>query len=75
MCIKAEIAAGNDSPLEDKNLRMEHQVNMLKKGLGRISNENTRFNLIQEWIKSPAVPADKYDVFFERFKQNWETLS
>lgn len=75
LCIRAEIAAGKESLSEDKNLRMEYQVNMLQKGLGRITNENTRLSLIQEWIKSSAIPTDKYEMFFERFKQSWETLT
>lgn len=36
LCVDTEIMCGTDTPLEDKAIRMQQQLNQLQKGLGRL---------------------------------------
>ena len=54
LCIRAEILVDQDTPAEDKALRMEYQVSRLQQGFGQNSSSNgvSIQDLILEWIAS-----------------------
>lgn len=76
LCIKAEIAAGAESPEVDKHIRMEYQVSQLQQGLGSTSRTNaaSRDSLVKEWVSLDIVPDDLYQSYFERFFSQWSSL-
>lgn len=49
LCVDTEIMCGADTPLEDKAIRMQQQLNQLQKGLGRLpATQKERLEKIQE---------------------------
>ena len=71
LCIRAEILVDQDTPAEDKALRMEYQVSRLQQGFGQNSSPNgVRIqDLILEWISSGPVATDIYKPLLERFNR------
>ena len=69
LCIRAEILADQDTPAEDKALRMEYQVSRLQQGFGQNSSPSGIGikDLILEWVASGAVPTDIYQSLLARF--------
>ena len=69
LCIRAEILADQDTPAEDKALRMEYQVSRLQQGFGQNSSPNgvSIQDLVIEWIAAGAVANDIYEPLLERF--------
>lgn len=74
LCIRAEILADNSSPEDDKVLRMEYQVNLLQKGMGRINEEKSGAKIAKEWVKVGPVEKSVYQTLFERFYSSWSVL-
>jgi DNA repair protein SbcC/Rad50 len=49
LCVDTEIMCGAETPLEDKAIRMQQQLNQLQKGLGRLpATQKERLEKIQE---------------------------
>ena len=71
LCIRAEILVDQDTPAEDKALRMEYQVSRLQQGFGQNSSSNgvSIQDLILEWIASGPVATDIYKPLLERFNR------
>ena len=69
LCIRAEILADQETPPEDKALRMQYQVSRLQQGFGQNSSPNgvSIQDLIIEWIAAGAVANDIYEPLLERF--------
>ena len=69
LCIRAEILADQETPPEDKALRMQYQVSRLQQGFGQNSSPNgvSIQDLIIEWIAAGAVANDIYESLLERF--------
>jgi len=69
LCIRAEILADQETPLEDKALRMQYQVSRLQQGFGQNSSPNgvSIQDLVIEWIAAGAVANDIYEPLLERF--------
>ena len=71
LCIRAEILVDQDTPAEDRALRMEYQVSRLQQGFGQNSSPNgVRIqDLILEWISSGPVATDIYKPLLKRFNR------
>jgi len=71
LCIRAEILVDQDTPAEDRALRMEYQVSRLQQGFGQNSSPNgVRIqDLILEWISSGPVATDTYKPLLKRFNR------
>ena len=69
LCIRAEILADQDTPAEDKTLRMEYQVSRLQQGFGQNSSPNgvSIKDLILEWVASGPAPTEIYQPLLARF--------
>jgi hypothetical protein len=69
LCIRAEILADQETPPEDKALRMQYQVSRLQQGFGQNSSPNgvSIQDLVIEWIAAGAVANDIYEPLLERF--------
>jgi hypothetical protein len=69
LCVRTEILADKETPAEDKQLRMEYQVECLKQGLGQAANnaKDELNSLVFEWIKVPPVLDEPYVELVERF--------
>lgn len=68
LCIRAEILTGIESPPEDKERRMQYQLERLQGGLGRAArhNDETIEALTLEWVETGAVRAEVYNALLER---------
>ncbi len=77
LCVRAEILTDQDTPQEDKGLRMEYQVEMLQKGFGGGANVATgRPELAKEWCSVGPIESDtEYETLFKRFYANWKKLN
>ena len=71
LCIRAEILTDQDTPAEDKALRMEYQVSRLQQGFGQNSSANgvSIQDLTLKWIASGSVATDIYKPLLERFNR------
>ena len=69
LCIRAEILVDQETPPEDKALRMQYQVSRLQQGFGQNSSPNgvSIQDLVIEWIAAGAVANDIYEPLLERF--------
>ena len=69
LCIRAEILADQETPPEDKALRMQYQVSRLQQGFGQNSSPNgvSIQDLVIEWIAAGAIANDIYEPLLERF--------
>jgi exonuclease SbcC len=69
LCIRAEILADQETPPEDKALRMQYQVSRLQQGFGQNSSPNgvSIQDLVIEWVAAGAVANDIYEPLLERF--------
>ena len=69
LCIRAEILADQETPPEDKALRMQYQVSRLQQGFGQNSSPNgvSIQDLVIEWIAAGALANDIYEPLLERF--------
>ncbi len=73
LCIRTEILADVATPAEDKALRMEYQVNLLKKGLGQATTTSPE-SLALEWLEVGPVAPDAYQALYQRFESLWQKL-
>lgn len=65
LTIRAEILAGHETPAQDKNLRMNYQVQQMQQAFGQRDN---RFEpLLQEWLGLGAVASPLYEELLTRF--------
>lgn len=69
LCIRAEILMDQETPPEDKALRMQYQVSRLQQGFGQNSSPNgvSIQDLVIEWIAAGAVANAIYEPLLERF--------
>jgi len=67
LCIRAEILQDQDSPEDDKPLRMSYQMQQLQTGLGK--PDDSAQDLLQEWLSLPAVPDPDYTKLLHRFQK------
>lgn len=67
LCIRAEILLNQESPPEDRALRMNYLMQQLQQGLGQ--QEATTESLAYEWISVAAVSDADYQPLFTRFMQ------
>lgn len=70
LCIRVEIAKGQESPPEDKTLRMEYQVQQLQQSFGRKNIADTQEALALEWVAIPGVADPVYSDLLKRFNSN-----
>ena len=68
LCIRAEVMSDAETPAEDKNLRMQLQVQQLQSGFGQQSA--TVADLTQQWLSAPNVSFELYDSLQARFLSN-----
>lgn len=65
LCIRAEILRGEESPSEDKVMRMNYQVAQMQQGFGQ---PLTNFPELEKlWWSVPAVDANQYTLLAARF--------
>lgn len=72
LCIKLEIAVGKESPAEDKALRMNYQLEQMKKsGLGQqaVNNTGSLEKLELDWLCMPGAEPQQQKEFDDRFQQ------
>ncbi|HEX6571245.1 MAG TPA: DUF349 domain-containing protein, partial [Steroidobacteraceae bacterium] len=69
LCVRAELAAGLDSPPEDLELRREHQMRRLVASMGRGERPGPGEldDLALEWLRVGPVEPTVYDSLFARF--------
>lgn len=65
LCVRAEILRGEESPTQDKAMRMNYQVELMQQGLG--SNRDTLAELEKAWWSTPAVLPQTYQELAHRF--------
>jgi len=68
--IKMEVAAGVDTPAEDKALRMQFQLANLQQGMtgSAVSDAKTELkSLEREWLTMPPAPKAKRDALHSRY--------
>lgn len=70
LCIRAEIANNQESPAEDKALRMQYQVQQLQQAFGQKKAADTPETLALEWIAVPGVADPLYSELLKRFNHN-----
>ncbi len=71
-CIQLEIAMGVESPAEDKALRMQYQLEQMKKsGLGQQSGNRKELleNMELDWLFMPGAEAEQQKKLDERFQR------
>ena len=72
LCIQLEIAMGVESPTEDKALRMQYQLEQMKKsGLGQQSENHKELleNMELEWLFMPGAEVEQQKILDERFQR------
>jgi len=72
LCIQLEIAMGVESPAEDKALRMQYQLQQMKKsGLGQQSDNRKELleNMELEWLLMPGAEVEQQKILDERFQR------
>ena len=72
LCIRAEILTDQETPAEDKALRMQYQVSRLQQGFGQttFANDPNIQDLTLEWVAVGPVPTDIYQPLLERFQRS-----
>jgi hypothetical protein len=77
-CICLEFLAGVSSPEEEKDLRMQYQVDRLSESL---SGERRRMSAVEEakmleaeWLALPCIPDSEYDIFKRRVKSALDSI-
>jgi len=71
LCIRCEIAAGLDSPEQDKELRMQLQVTRLSEGMSsgdHLSREEQLTLLLSDWFSSVGLSDDEQTEFDTRIQ-------
>lgn len=66
LCIRKEIATGQESPESDRARRMAYQMEQLQQGLGQRSD--TAESLLLEWLALGGVPDPEYTQLLTRFQ-------
>ena len=71
LCIRAELAAGLQSPPEDQELRREHQMQRLVASMGRGERATPADldELALEWLAVGPVDAAAHEALFARFER------
>ena len=71
LCIRAEILTNQETPAEDKALRMQYQVSRLQQGFGQATSasDSNIQSLTLEWVMVGPVPTDLYQPLLERFQK------
>ena len=72
LCIQLEIAMGVESPPEDKALRMQYQLEQMKKsGLGQqsVNRKELLENMELEWLFMPGAEVEQQKILDERFQR------
>ena len=71
LCIRAEILVDQETPAEDKALRMQYQVSRLQQGFGQNSSPNSSSiqDLVLEWVSAGAVASEIYQPLLKRFNK------
>jgi hypothetical protein len=71
LCIRAEILTNQETPAEDKALRMQYQVSRLQQGFGQATSasDSNIQSLTVEWVMVGPVPTDLYQPLLERFQK------
>ncbi len=70
LLIKMEVAAGVDTPAEDKALRMQFQLANLQQGMtaSAVSDKKTELKALErEWLSMAPAPQDKRDSLNSRY--------
>lgn len=67
LCIRADILRDQESPEEDKPLRMSYQMQQLQSGLGK--PDDSVQDLLQAWLSLAAVPDPDYTQLLQRFRK------
>ena len=67
LAIRAEIAAGRETPTEDKSLRMAYQVQQMQESFGQ--RQDSEAQLLNEWMAVGGVKPDAYAQLLQRFNQ------
>jgi len=72
LCIQLEIAMGVESPAEDKALRMQYQIEQMKKsGLGQpsVNRKELLESMELEWLFMPGAEVEQQKILDERFQR------
>jgi DNA repair protein SbcC/Rad50 len=70
LTVRAEILAGQETPAQDKLLRMNYQVQQMQQAFG---NRDSNFNaMVLEWIALGGVTTDIYSELLSRFNSSRE---
>lgn len=73
LCIKMEVLTETDSPEEEKQKRLEYQVELLQNGaIANLSVEEESKKLALEWAAVEAVDPIVYEQCYKRFSSCWE---
>lgn len=68
LTIRAEILAGQESPTEDKQLRMAYQVSQMQQGFGQ--RDSSFDALVLEWVAVSGVATSVYTPLLTRFNNS-----
>ena len=75
LCIRSEIVNQLQTPEEDKALRMEYQVELLRnEGLGQATPAEDDQNMVEYldlWLQQPGCEDNAYKNLLERFRKCW----
>lgn len=78
LCIRCEIAAGLDSPDEDKELRMQLQVSRLSEGISSNAEHKSREEqlnaLLLEWYQKVGLNVAEFEPLEQRIERTKEHL-
>ena len=72
LCIQLEITKGVESPAEDKNLRMQYQLDQMNElGLGhQTSDSKEQLEMMElDWLCMPGAEAEQQKILDERFQR------
>jgi exonuclease SbcC len=68
LTIRAEILAGLETPVEDKQVRMVYQVNQMQQAFGQ--RDSSFDPLVLEWISLGGVATTRYNALLARFNKS-----
>jgi len=68
LTIRAEILAGQESPAEDKQVRMAYQVKQMQQGFGQ--RDSSFESLVLEWVALGGVATSVYTPLLTRFNSS-----
>jgi DNA repair protein SbcC/Rad50 len=67
LCIRADILAGVESPADERQARMNYQMQLLQKGLGQAAQDSADA-LLMDWLSLRGLNNEQYEAGLKRLK-------